>query len=401
MCAACPAWPSRPTLSSSRRLKRCPDDESARRFKICHAETFGRRRRPARRPWLALVAAVGIVLVWMALVLATYNAVADSDLDQLRRTSRQRLDFLTAVTRQTLQKYESMPYVLSQQGELVDLLEHPDDARRVRSVNDYLKRVKRKDRAAHGLPAEQQRQGDRVEQLERPRHFRRPGLLVSALLSRGGATPGRKVLRRGHDHCGAGLLPVVPAFPAGNRPLGQQGCADTDRRCRRQDQPRRPGTGVERRCGRGRARGCRRHCLSEQRTATGAIGRSRRSLLTPRTDCFRRVSTATLSCRRFPFVRRGPRGAARCWRPRSDLVHFAGSGPAPALLMQTAAGRTTGLEADLVQQHRSGIHGRTRCRHCDGPCLRTRRTVDHHALAAAQPTAGAAGREDRAAARQR
>jgi two-component system C4-dicarboxylate transport sensor histidine kinase DctB len=84
-----------------------------------------------RKPWLALVAAVGIVLVWMALVLATYNVVADSNLDQLRRTSRQRLDFLTAVTRQTLQKYESMPYVLSQQGELVDLLEHPDDPRRV------------------------------------------------------------------------------------------------------------------------------------------------------------------------------------------------------------------------------------------------------------------------------
>ena len=97
-----------------------------------------------RRPWLALVAAVGIVLVWMALVLATYIAVADSNLDQLRRTSRQRLDFLTAVTRQTLQKYESMPYVLSQQGELVDLLEHPDDARRVQSVNDYLERVREK-----------------------------------------------------------------------------------------------------------------------------------------------------------------------------------------------------------------------------------------------------------------
>jgi two-component system, NtrC family, C4-dicarboxylate transport sensor histidine kinase DctB len=95
-----------------------------------------------RRPWLAVVAAVAIVLVWLALVLTTYNAVVDSSLDQLRRTSRQRLDFLTAVTSQTLQKYESMPYVLSQQGELIDLLEHPDNARRVQSVNDYLKRVK-------------------------------------------------------------------------------------------------------------------------------------------------------------------------------------------------------------------------------------------------------------------
>ncbi|MDR6860125.1 ATP-binding protein [Variovorax guangxiensis] len=75
-------------------------------------------------------------------MLATYNAVVHSSLDQLRRTSGQRLDFLTAVTGQTLQKYESMPYVLSQQGELIDLLEHPDEARRVQSVNDYLQRVR-------------------------------------------------------------------------------------------------------------------------------------------------------------------------------------------------------------------------------------------------------------------
>jgi len=97
-----------------------------------------------RTAWLALVGAVAIVLVWIALVLATYNAVVESSLDQLRRTSRQRLDFLTAVTGQTLQKYESMPYVLSQQGELIDLLGHPNEARRVQSVNDYLKRVREK-----------------------------------------------------------------------------------------------------------------------------------------------------------------------------------------------------------------------------------------------------------------
>ncbi len=97
-----------------------------------------------RARWLGLVAAAAIVLVWMALVFATYHAVVDNSLDQLRGTSHQRLDFLTAVTRQTLQKYESMPYVLSQQGELIDLLEHPGDAHRVRSVNDHLKRVREK-----------------------------------------------------------------------------------------------------------------------------------------------------------------------------------------------------------------------------------------------------------------
>jgi len=38
-----------------------------------------------RPRWPVLVAAVAIVLVWMALVFATYNAVVDSGLDQLRR----------------------------------------------------------------------------------------------------------------------------------------------------------------------------------------------------------------------------------------------------------------------------------------------------------------------------
>jgi two-component system C4-dicarboxylate transport sensor histidine kinase DctB len=98
----------------------------------------------ARKRWPALAAALALVGVWIALLLGTYSAAVDRNLDQLRQTSRQRLDFLVAVTGQTLQKYESMPYVLSQQGELIDLLEHPGDARRVHAVNDYLKRVRDK-----------------------------------------------------------------------------------------------------------------------------------------------------------------------------------------------------------------------------------------------------------------
>jgi two-component system C4-dicarboxylate transport sensor histidine kinase DctB len=98
----------------------------------------------SRARWLALLGGAAIVLIGMGLVFATYHAVVDSSLAELRRTSRQRLEFLAAVTRQTLQKYESMPYVLSRQAELIDLLEHPGDPRRVRSVNDHLKRVREK-----------------------------------------------------------------------------------------------------------------------------------------------------------------------------------------------------------------------------------------------------------------
>ncbi|WP_157697570.1 sensor histidine kinase [Caballeronia calidae] len=86
---------------------------------------------------------IALVLI-AALALVTYKHVLETSLGQLSRTSRQRLDFLTAVTGQTLEKYESMPYVLSQQGSLIDLLEHPEDGRRAQSVNDYLKRVQEK-----------------------------------------------------------------------------------------------------------------------------------------------------------------------------------------------------------------------------------------------------------------
>jgi two-component system C4-dicarboxylate transport sensor histidine kinase DctB len=98
----------------------------------------------SRMPWRWVAVALAFVLLGMALVLATYGTVVDRNLEQLRRTSGQRLDFLAAVTRQTLQKYESMPYVLSQQGELIDLLEHPDDAGKLQSVNEYLARVQDK-----------------------------------------------------------------------------------------------------------------------------------------------------------------------------------------------------------------------------------------------------------------
>jgi len=101
-----------------------------------------RRDASSFEPWLAPIGALALVLLWAALVFATYNGVLERSLDPLRATSRQRLDFLAAVTGQTLLKYESMPYVLGQQGELIDVLEHPDDTRRVQSVNDYLKRVR-------------------------------------------------------------------------------------------------------------------------------------------------------------------------------------------------------------------------------------------------------------------
>jgi two-component system C4-dicarboxylate transport sensor histidine kinase DctB len=97
-----------------------------------------------RVPYLAALAGLLAILIWVALVLVTYSTALENSVEQLRRTSLQRLDFLTAVTGQTLQKHESMPYLLSQQGELIDLLEHPNEASHVRSVNEYLKRVQGK-----------------------------------------------------------------------------------------------------------------------------------------------------------------------------------------------------------------------------------------------------------------
>ncbi|AQH01653.1 hypothetical protein A9R05_22965 [Burkholderia sp. KK1] len=86
---------------------------------------------------------IAIILI-AAFALVTYRQVLDAGLVQLSRTSRQRLDFLAAVTSQTLQKYESMPFILSQQRSLIDLLRHPEDRQRVQSVNHYLKRIQAK-----------------------------------------------------------------------------------------------------------------------------------------------------------------------------------------------------------------------------------------------------------------
>lgn len=98
------------------------------------------QRASRRRTLISLI----VIALIAAIALVTYKQVLETGLGQLTRTSRQRLDFLTAVTGQTLEKYESMPYVLSQQGSLVDLLEHPGDGARTQSVNAYLKRVQEK-----------------------------------------------------------------------------------------------------------------------------------------------------------------------------------------------------------------------------------------------------------------
>ena len=188
----------------------------------------------------------------MALVLATYNAVVDSSLDQLRRTSRQRLDFLTAVTRQTLQKYESMPYVLSQQGELIDLLEHPDEARRVQSVNDYLKRVREKTEPLAVYLLNSKGRAIASSNWSEPGTFVgqdysfRPYFLQAMQRQAG------RFYGVGTTTAEPGYFLSYPLFSRDADALGNQhGCAGADRRRRRQDQPGRPGTGVERRRRRG------------------------------------------------------------------------------------------------------------------------------------------------------
>jgi two-component system C4-dicarboxylate transport sensor histidine kinase DctB len=352
-----------------------------------------------RPRWPVLVAAVAIVLVWMALVFATYNAVVDSGLDQLRRTSRQRLDFLSAVTGQTLQKYESMPYVLSQQGELIDLLEHPGDARRVRSVNDYLKRVREKTEPlavyllnSKGMAIASSNWSEPGTFVGQDYSFR--PYFLQAMQRQAGrfygvgtttAEPGYflsyPLLPRDADLLASMVAPTPIGVVVVKISLGDLEQAWSE--------------------------GADRVALAD---ADGIVFLSSESSWRYRTLAPLTADTqqGLLQTRQYgdsvlralPIRPSRPAwGSVTAAAAPTDLIQVCGE--RARAVDADSRGRAAGLEAPLAQQHRSGIHGRTQRRRCDGPRPGTRRTVDIHDLAAAQPVAGTASREDRAAARPR
>jgi two-component system C4-dicarboxylate transport sensor histidine kinase DctB len=101
----------------------------------------------ARRMRAALYALL-LVLAGVAVVAGTYRVSYDSSWSELRQSTQRRLEFLSSDLASALDKFDTLPIVLSSHPELVDLLHHADDARRRQAVNLRLERLARESRVA-------------------------------------------------------------------------------------------------------------------------------------------------------------------------------------------------------------------------------------------------------------
>src|SRR5436190_13399258 len=88
-----------------------------------------------RHVWIVGAAVALCALVsWLAYALAI-----EANMAELRRAADSRLDYYRLSLESTLEKYESLPYVLAQQSEVTRVLAAPDT--QAASVNAYLERV--------------------------------------------------------------------------------------------------------------------------------------------------------------------------------------------------------------------------------------------------------------------
>ncbi|HUG22027.1 sensor histidine kinase [Piscinibacter sp.] len=89
-----------------------------------------------------------ILLAGVAVIVGTYRGSYDSSWDDLRQSTQRRLEFLSSDLASALDKFDTLPIVLSSHPELVDLLRHADDPRRRQAVNLRLERLARESRVA-------------------------------------------------------------------------------------------------------------------------------------------------------------------------------------------------------------------------------------------------------------
>jgi two-component system C4-dicarboxylate transport sensor histidine kinase DctB len=88
-----------------------------------------------RNTWLTLAAlAVCAAASWLAFAVSL-----ESNLAQLRRAAGERLDYYRLALDSTLEKYETLPYVLAQQSEVTRILAAPD--MQAAAVNAHLERM--------------------------------------------------------------------------------------------------------------------------------------------------------------------------------------------------------------------------------------------------------------------
>jgi two-component system C4-dicarboxylate transport sensor histidine kinase DctB len=82
------------------------------------------------------------------IVLAAYFAAYAHGWQALREAAQRRLEFLATDLASALDKYDTLPIALASRSELLDLLQHPDDAARRNAVNRRLTQLARDTRVA-------------------------------------------------------------------------------------------------------------------------------------------------------------------------------------------------------------------------------------------------------------
>ncbi|WP_293936623.1 ATP-binding protein [Iodobacter sp.] len=92
--------------------------------------------KPARIFWMLATLCLAGSLLWAAAQWSERNALA-----QLRTAGQHRLDVYTGSLRNAVERYTWLPFVLSSQRDLADLLRAPQDTLQLERVNRYLKAV--------------------------------------------------------------------------------------------------------------------------------------------------------------------------------------------------------------------------------------------------------------------
>ncbi len=82
-----------------------------------------------------------LILLGVLVVAGTYELSYRSAADNLRQSAQRRLEFLSSDLASALDKYDTLPIVLSSHPELIDLLQHAGDAKRRAAVNARLERL--------------------------------------------------------------------------------------------------------------------------------------------------------------------------------------------------------------------------------------------------------------------
>jgi two-component system C4-dicarboxylate transport sensor histidine kinase DctB len=108
---------------------------------LAHLRLNARAMRAALYTLLVLLAGVAVVG-------GVYRVSYDSAWSELRQSTQRRLEFLSSDLASALDKFDTLPIVLSSHPELVDLLRHADDPRRRAAVNQRLERLARESRVA-------------------------------------------------------------------------------------------------------------------------------------------------------------------------------------------------------------------------------------------------------------